>query len=230
MLQSLKSLEIEGGGMMKKIGCYHAHYSNIEHIERALGHLDVELVHFVDPGLDRMKQDAGFSSEMAEKKVTETLDWIARCHVDAILVTCTFFTALIQPELHRYAIPVIKIDEPLLKQIGAAQEPLQVVFTNPATVEGTMKQWRDDLSKRGITVQMEPRLLEHTFELIMQGQKSAYTEAVAEGLVKLIAENPGKRIVAAQLSMVPAAKMAEAQTAHEVWNHLDGLIEYFQSD
>jgi len=103
---------------MTKIGCFHAHYSNIEHIERALGHLGVECIHFVDPGLDRMKRDADFSGEMVEKKVAETLEWISRCHVDAILVTCTFFTAVIQPELHRYAIPVIKIDEPLLKRIG----------------------------------------------------------------------------------------------------------------
>lgn len=33
---------------MKKIGCLHAHYSNIEYIQKAIASNDLELVHFVD--------------------------------------------------------------------------------------------------------------------------------------------------------------------------------------
>ena len=35
----------------KKLGCLHAHYSNIEYIENAFSPYNIELVHFVDPGL-----------------------------------------------------------------------------------------------------------------------------------------------------------------------------------
>ena len=87
---------------MKRIGCFHAHHSNIEHIEQALSGLEVELIHFVDPGLDRIKKDAGFGVDIAQKKVLETLEWIANCHVDAILMTCTFFTAIYDEEVHRF--------------------------------------------------------------------------------------------------------------------------------
>jgi hypothetical protein len=44
---------LHGVGRMvkKRIGCLHAHYSNIEYIEEAFSAYEVEFIHFVDPGL-----------------------------------------------------------------------------------------------------------------------------------------------------------------------------------
>lgn len=36
---------------MITIGCFHAHYSNIALVEETLAPYEVELVHYVDPGL-----------------------------------------------------------------------------------------------------------------------------------------------------------------------------------
>ncbi|MED4213701.1 hypothetical protein P4662_31370, partial [Priestia megaterium] len=98
--------------MKKRLGCFHAHHSNIEHIEKALKPYNIELIHFVDPGLDRIKMDSNFTKEVAQKKIKDTLEWISSCHVDAILITCTFFTANIEQDKLAYSIPVIKIDDP----------------------------------------------------------------------------------------------------------------------
>jgi hypothetical protein len=54
--------------MKKRLGCFHAHHSNIEHIEKALKPYNIELIHFVDPGLDRIKMDSNFTEEVAQKK------------------------------------------------------------------------------------------------------------------------------------------------------------------
>ncbi|MDD9268266.1 hypothetical protein ACFPES_14600 [Paenibacillus sp. GCM10023248] len=213
---------------MKRIGCFHAHYSNIEHIDKALQAFDAELVHFVDPGLDRIKMDADFTQETVEKKVMETLAWIASCHVDAILITCTFFTAVFDAEHHRFPIPVIKIDEPLFEAICQANQPVVVAFTNPNTVTGTMNQLFAYASKRGKEVDAKPVLLENTFELIMQGRKSEYIRLVAEGLIQITAENPGKYLAAAQLSMVPASQIAQNRTNLAVGNHLESLADYLK--
>ncbi|MEK1830311.1 hypothetical protein AAAC51_18170 [Priestia megaterium] len=51
----------------KRLGCFHAHHSNIEHIEKALKPYNIELIHFVDPGLDRIKMDSNFTEEVAQK-------------------------------------------------------------------------------------------------------------------------------------------------------------------
>ncbi|MFC3749929.1 hypothetical protein [Paenibacillus sp. GCM10012306] len=211
---------------MARIGCYHAHYSNIEHIENALSGYEVELVHFVDPGLDRIKMDADFNNETVETKVRETLHWISGCHVDAILITCTFFTAVYRENLHPLPIPVIKIDDPLFQDICRSAEPVLFIFTNPNTVKGTMEQFQHYCQAARHTVLAEARMLEHTFSLIMQGKKDEYTALVSSGLKQAAQENPGVRIVAAQLSMAPAARKVEQETGIPIGNHLNALTGY----
>ncbi|OAS15604.1 hypothetical protein [Paenibacillus oryzisoli] len=214
---------------MLRIGCFHAHYSNIEHIDIALRSLHVELIHYVDPGLDRIKRDADFTAEMAQKKVLDTLNWITSNHVDAILITCTFFTAIYNEDVHHYSIPIISIDDPLFEEICQLDQPTVVAFTNPSTVQGTMKQLAAYAAKKGIALDAAPVLLANTFDLIMQGKKHAYIEAVTQGLIDVIEANPTKRVVAAQLSMVPAAEAAEDQTKRIVGNQLVALATYMKA-
>ncbi|ASA19493.1 hypothetical protein [Paenibacillus donghaensis] len=212
---------------MPTIGCYHAHYTNIELIEQALGAGGAELVHYVDPGLDRIKADSDFTPAVAERKVAQTLDWIASSHVDAILITCTFFSAVYKEQLHRMAVPVIRIEDPLFSKLAsAAARPMVLAFTNPATVAGTMEQLQRFAAQQGIDLQAEAALLEDTFPLIMQGHKEEYNQAVSSGLLRLAGEHPGKQLVAAQLSMVPAAREVSASGGSEVWNQLDSLADY----
>jgi len=213
---------------MKRMGCFHAHYSNIEHVENSLSKYEVELIHFVDPGLDRIKQDADFTMDTVEKKVIETLNWIAKSHVDAILITCTSFTAVFNQEIHAYPIPIIKIDEPLFADIVGLNRPILLGFTNPNTVEGTMKQLTAYFKKLGKEIEAEPFLVEGTFELIMQGKKTEYIQAVSEGLLKIVQQNPEKSVAVAQLSMVPAAQLVEAQTKFPIVNQLGSLSSYLE--
>ncbi|WP_240633130.1 hypothetical protein [Paenibacillus montanisoli] len=213
---------------MKKIGCFHAHYSNIEHIERALKDVKVELIHFVDPGLDRRKQDERFTLEQAERKVEESLGWIAGSHVDAVLVTCTFFTALWDEERHRLPVPIVKIDDPLFRVLAKQNKPVLFVFTNPATVDGTMKQFQAYAERHGASVQAAAAVLPGTFELIMRGKKEEYFNEVTAGLMRMAEENPDTAIVAAQLSMAPAAQYVENMTASAIGNSLVSLAGYMQ--
>lgn len=58
--------------MKKKMGCLHAHYSNIAYIENALSSDKLELVHFVDPGLmSRISSDTHFDVAQAKQKVLD---------------------------------------------------------------------------------------------------------------------------------------------------------------
>ncbi|SDW16153.1 hypothetical protein [Paenibacillus sp. CF384] len=185
-------------------------------------------MHFVDPGLDRIKNDASFTKQLAEKKVIETLEWISGCHVDAILITCTYFTSIMQDEMNRLPIPVIKIDEPLFRDLSNQDKPIVFVFTNPNTVEGTMSQFRQYTDSRGISVQAESRLISNTFELIMQGKTKEYISEVSTGLLNIAKEQPDAKIVAAQLSMVPAARYAESLLNAEIGHALASLSSHLE--
>jgi hypothetical protein len=106
--------------------------------------------------------------------------------------------------------------------------PIIVAFTNPNTVNGTINQLLSYSKMKGKEIEVEPFLLENTFELIMQGKKSEYIQSVSIGLINIIEENPKKIVVAAQLSMVPAAQLIEIQRTITIGNHLDSLSSYME--
>ncbi|MFK7694277.1 aspartate/glutamate racemase family protein [Paenibacillus sp. HJGM_3] len=215
---------------MKTIACYHAHHANIEAIEQALMEYEVELVHYVDPGLDRIKRDADFRTAEAERKVVETLNWMTRCHADALLITCTYFAAMLKEEERVPAndalpsIPVIAIDEPLFAEAARENRSLVFVFTNPSTVEGTMKRLSSYAKQAGSEVQAEHDMLDGTFELFMRGRTEEYHTAVADGLSRLVRQRPNAAIYAAQLSMATAARRVERTTGVRIGNPLDALM------
>lgn len=208
--------------LKKKIGCLHAHYSNIDYIESALSSYEIELSHFVDPGLmQRVTNDPSFTVVEAEKKVKDQVEWIAQSGVDAILITCTNYIALLKEE--QPSVPIIKMDEPYFEAICEIQEPQTIVFTNPDTVPGTMNRLQQFAKLHKKTLDIEVMVIENTFELIMRGQKEEYVQEVSNALEKLVRNQ--KRVVSvAQLSMVAAAQQVERETSMTIINPLHTLV------
>jgi hypothetical protein len=198
--------------MKKRIGCLHAHYSNINFIETALSSYDVELSHFVDPGLmQRVTTDHSFNESDAEMKVKEQVEWIAKCGVDAILITCTNYIALLnKDQLNIDNMPIILIDEPFFEAICEIQQPHMIVFTNPATVSGTMTRLQQFAK---VPLDIEAVVIENTFELVMSGRTKEYKQAVSSFLKKQI-EDGEKVISVAQLSMAAAAEETSPAIIH----------------
>ncbi|MDT9722872.1 hypothetical protein QVE09_28660 [Paenibacillus sp. ClWae2A] len=223
---------------MITIGCFHAHYSNIALIEETLAPYKVELVHYVDPGLDRLKHDADFSEVVIHEKVAQTLQWIAECHADAILVTCTLFATVLEQEALQVPVPVIGIDDPLLQEMRRVPGDYIIVFTNPATVEGTMARMNQALQHEyengplhvAKTSQTEAVCIPGTFELIMRGDQQGYLESVREGLQQIAEQYPGKTVVAAQLSMAPAAAQVTVDSGIPIHSPLALLAMYLEKN
>ncbi|MEK3728981.1 hypothetical protein [Lysinibacillus sp. FSL W8-0953] len=208
--------------MMKKLGCLHAHHSNIEYIEQAFqSEEDLELLHFVDPGV---LQHVSKGSDGVAYKVKEQIEWIISCDVDAMLITCTNYIALLENEaVFNASIPIIKIDKPFFESICNVQQPQIILFTNPATVEGTMARLHQYARQHGKSVNVEAKIIKGTFDLIMQGKKKAYNDAISQALHKLMSEQ--KAISVAQLSMMDAARQFEEQTAQTIIHPLRALVE-----
>lgn len=215
--------------MKRKIGCLHAHYSNIEYIQKALSSNDVELVHFVDPGLmNRIASDESFDVSKAQAKVNEQIEWIANTKVDAILITCTNYIAILDEEQLKTSIPIIKIDEPFFQHVCSVTEPQVLLFTNPATVEGTMRRLYDFAATHEKVINIEVQVVENTFELIMQGKKEQYVNELSNYMKSLLASDPYKIVSVAQLSMVETAEKVEREMNVEIGNPLRTLVSYFE--
>ena len=209
--------------MRKRLGCLHAHYSNIEYIENAFSPFNIELIHFVDPALMyRVTSDENFQESDAQIKVKEQIEWIAQCNVDAILITCTNYIAILKEDELSISVPIIKIDEPFFDYICNIQQPQTILFTNPATVEGTVERLKRHAYKHQKSLDLEVIVINNTFELIMQGLKEEYDQEISKFLNQII--NEKKVISVAQLSMVDASQQVEYKTAKTVINPLNTLV------
>jgi len=80
---------------------------------------------------------------------------------------------------------------------------------------------------QGVSVDVEGKIIEHTFNLIMQGKKEAYDDAILRALHTLSAEE--KSISVAQLSMVDAAQRFEDHTAITILHPLKSLVDIVKS-
>ncbi|PJN88701.1 hypothetical protein [Bacillus sp. mrc49] len=210
--------------MRKKIACLHAHHSNIEYIEKAFSKFDMEWLHFVDSGLmHRVASDETFTFSDASKKVKEQMEWMAECNVDAILITCTNYIAFLNEEQLSLSIPIIKIDEPFFELVCQVQQPQVMLFTNPATVEGTMKRLNAHSRNYG-GVDVEIIIIESAFDLIMQGLSETYNQEIVNRLLQLNEEK--RQISVAQLSMVKAAMSYERLTGDAIINPLQALVDF----
>lgn len=210
--------------LRKRLGCLHAHYSNIEYIENALSPYDIELIHFVDPALMyRVTSDENFQESDAQNKVKEQIEWIAQCNVDAILITCTNYIAIFQEDQLSISVPIIKIDEPYFDYICKIQQPQTILFTNPATVEGTLERLNHFANNHQKSLDLEVIVIKNTFDLIMRGLKEEYNQEISKFLNQIIKDEK-KIISVAQLSMVDASQQVEYKTSKTIINPLNTLV------
>jgi len=215
----------------KRIGCLHAHYSNIAYIEQSLSAYEVELIHFVDPALIvRRSSDANFSLKQAQEKVREQIEWIASSNIDGILLTCTEYISLLQENELTLSVPIIKIDEPFFTYICDHKDPQIIVFTNPATVEGTMKRLYSFAHTQGKSPSIETRVIDNAFELIMAGKKEEYVTIVTQFIRELINSDSSKfkAISVAQLSMVDAVRSLNDEFHNKLGDPLEPLAAYME--
>ena len=207
-----------------RLGCLHRHHSNIPYIDGIVAPDRVEVLHFIDPGLmRRIGSDPGFSGDQAEQQVRRQLEWMESCGLDAILITCTNYIAMLPDEPLDLAIPVIKIDEPFFADLLRQPSPHLLLFTNPATVDGTMRRLHDYADRAGQTPRIETDVMPGTFELVMEGKTEEYAAAVAGQLRELVRSGRYEAISVGQLSMAESALRVAAETGMPIGNPLDSL-------
>jgi hypothetical protein len=200
------------------------HHSNIAYIDAIVDPERVELLHFVDPGLmRRIGSDASFTPAEAEQQVRRQLAWMASCGLDAILITCTNYIAMLPDAPLDIALPLIKIDEPFFTDLLRQPSPHLLLFTNPATVDGTMRRFRDVARQAGQEDNIHVEIIEGTFELVMAGRTEEYAAAVSDRLRGLARADDYASISVGQLSMADAAQRIMAETGRPIGNPLGSL-------
>jgi hypothetical protein len=207
-----------------RMGCLHMHHSNIAYIDSIIDADRVDLLHFVDPGLmRRLGSAAGFAPDQAGQQVRRQLDWMASCGLDIILITCTNYIAMLPDEPLDLPLPILKIDEPFFATLLQRPSPHLLVFTNPATVEGTMRRFHDYARQLGQEPDIAVEIIPGTFELVMAGKTEEYAAAVSDRLRDLARSDDYAAISVGQLSMAEAAERIGVDTGVAIGNPLASL-------
>ncbi|MFN8665014.1 MAG: hypothetical protein U0075_24255 [Thermomicrobiales bacterium] len=213
-----------------RLGCLHAHHSNIPYIERILPHDQVEAIHFVEPGLlRRIGSDPEFGIADASDQVRKQLDWMTACGVEALLITCTNYIAAMPDEPAQAGIPIVKIDEPFFAYLLKQPPRHLLLFSNPDTVEGTVQRLHAFAAAVGTEPEIEVEVIPNTFDLFLTGQTEAYNRAVAERLRELVRLDRFTSLSVAQLSMVDAARRVADETGHLIGEPLTPLRTYLDT-
>jgi hypothetical protein len=212
-----------------RIGFLHAHQSAIGEVDASMAAYDMARVHFVEPGiLYRITTDPEFARGEARSRVLERVRWISECGVDALVVTCTNYVALMGDE--SFGVPVIKIDEPFFASVCGRGRPQAIFFSNPATVAGTMERLHRFAEAAGAPVEAEARVVPDVYHLLSQGRAEEYGNAIAAALRQAAAQG-GADLSVAQVSMASAARqvgeesgLAIAHPLGALAAHLEGLL------
>ncbi|MFS3915554.1 hypothetical protein ACL9ST_15000 [Bacillus australimaris] len=208
---------------MIRLHCLHAHPSNISYIEDAFPGKLFDVHHIVDSSfMERAKQDPAFDLHLQQTYAIYRL--MQEREADLILLTCTQYIAALGDQQHLFQQPIVPIDEPLFEQICERKGPLQLVFSNPDTVEGTMHRLYAYAQERGKQVEAEILVLEDVFHLCLNGEMKAYHERIMEQLRRSVKQH--REICVMQLSMVHAAQQVEHETGVSIIHPLSSLKSF----
>ncbi|MED4784618.1 hypothetical protein [Brevibacillus choshinensis] len=212
---------------MTRIACLHGHHSNIPLLDDAFSPRNVELVHFVDPGL--LMQNGGTrppTQEQVHEKLRSQLSWMQACLPDAIVITCTQYAASLTAEDEASMnIPVFTIDGPFFDEVTKCTGPQALLFSNPATVTPTMNRLWKHASARGLAPQIEIHLADGAFDFIMANKQQAYHDAIWDALQTLCDNHLSASLAVAQLSMVPVAHHFTRESGIPIIHPLQSLTE-----
>lgn len=208
--------------MSKTVICLHASAANIEVINKAFHNSSFQLQHIVDAQLMKLIQQ-GASSQRLQQKIQSQLDDIVALNPDFILITCTNYIAVLDEVKWISDIPILKIDELLFEQLQSTQKPIKILFSNEATVAGTMKRLRAYCQQE---LDIEVIVVPEIFELYLAGDTLRHDQLLFNALQEL--DTFENTVVVAQLSMAKVAQIYSRLHKNEIINPITAVEQYLQ--
>ncbi len=124
--------------------------------------------------------------------------------VDAILISCsTMNRAFLQVQEHmkKFNVPVIQIDQPMMKQAALSDEKILVIATHGPTVKSTQDLLMETAAQMGRKIKFTGATIENAFHLLGEGKIVEHNEAIAQTIRRVQEKEKIDVVVLAQLSM-----------------------------
>lgn len=171
---------------------------------------EVRLFHILDePMVERVKRRGGLAAEDGAR-LAQHIEAAAAIGTDAVLVTCSTISPLVDMIRSSAAIRVLKIDEAMIREAVSLGRRVGVIATAATTLEPTRELLVAEAARQGKEVTPELVLVEGAIAALFAGDGESHDRLVAEAALSLARHSDV--VVLAQASMARAlAAMPEDQ-------------------
>lgn len=160
---------------------------------------DVRTLHILDePLLERIRA-RGHGAPEDERRLAEHFEMAASVGADAILVTCSTTSLLVDAVRDSFRLPVITIDEAMAAEAIRAGSRVAIVATNETTLEPSRTLVRAVAARAHRRVDVTVRVVPNALAALLEGDSTTHDQFVEQAIRAAAAE--ADVVVLAQASM-----------------------------
>jgi len=160
---------------------------------------DVEVFSLVDESLLRRTIRQGRLETRTMRRLAGLVASVEDEGVDAILVTCSSLGPAVEAARPLCAVPLLRVDEPMVLQAVHGGDRIGVLATLSTTLEPTVSLVEQVATREGRDVAVTAQLCDGAFEAVTKGDVERHDALVRAGLERLAARVDD--VVLAQASM-----------------------------
>jgi Asp/Glu/hydantoin racemase len=168
---------------------------------------DCSTCHIADETLIRRLLAAGGLTPEVYRRLSEHVVAAAEYGAHYIQFTCSSITPCAEWATKLVDVPVLSIDEPMVRGAVVAHERIGVIATNPATLKPSSDLVAAIATSVGRDVEVVPELYEGAYEALLSGDRPTHDRIVKERLGNLLTRVDA--VCLAQASMSRVADMLE---------------------
>jgi Asp/Glu/hydantoin racemase len=170
----------------------------------------VKVFHILDePMLERVKRRGRLADEDGVR-LAQHISGAAAIGADAVLVTCSTISPVVDMIRSSIPIPVVKIDDAMIREAVSLGSRVGVIATAATTLEPTRSLLEAEAARQDTTVSTELVLVEGAIAALFAGDGETHDRLVSRAALEVAARSDV--VVLAQASMARAlAVMPEAQ-------------------
>lgn len=195
------------------VGLVHAVIPAIEPVKTAFGQLapDIKVVNILDEGLLTEIERRGSITPGLVRRLTQDVALAEDAGAELVLLTCTAYSPVVDEVQKQSDIPVLKIDELMVRDALGRAKKIGLVATVPAGLN-MQRQLIDQIAtEMGREVELDAVLKPEAFQALSCGNREEHDRIVLEEVERLAETN--ELVMLAQASMGHLASKVPASVS-----------------
>lgn len=146
---------------------------------------EVDCRHILDEPLLETIRLRGSLDRQDTERLRGHLQQAQAVQTDAVLVTCSTISPLVDSLRSAFTFPIVKIDEEMIRTAVEMGGRLGILATNPTTMLPTRRMLEEEALRTKRTIQVELILVENAFAFFLKGDENSHDRLVKQALLEL---------------------------------------------